>query len=146
MIMKNITNKLAIIGLVISVFSCVDAVELATPNVASPVLIMLDGNEFDAATGVAVAGTFYELDKTGLLDNTVGIDSIPVSGLEIRVFINDTEEVGMLTTDGSGKILFQNPWSSLGLTSPSSGEQVRLEFAGTYNDVSFRQYHNVRVR
>lgn len=144
--MNKILNKLAILGLAASIYSCIDAVELATPNTASPVLVLLEGNEFEATTGVAVAGTFYELDKSGILDNTVGIDSIPVSGLEIRVFINHTEEVGTLTTDGSGKVMFQNPWSSLGLNAPASGDQVRLEFAGNHNNVAFRQYHNVRVR
>ncbi|MBD3628810.1 hypothetical protein [Cyclobacterium sp.] len=144
--MKNLLNKIAFLGLVVSAFSCVDAVELATPNVASPVLVVLEGNEFEASTGVAVAGSFYELDKSGILDRTVGIDSIPVSGLEITVFINQTEEISTLTTDAQGKIMFENPWTSLGVATPSSGTQIRLEFAGTYNDIAFRQYHNVRVK
>lgn len=144
--MKNVLNKIAILGLVVSAFSCVDAVELATPNVASPVLVVLEGNEFEASTGVAVAGSFYELDKSGILDRTVGIDSIPVSGLEITVFINQTEEISTLTTDAQGKIMFENPWTSLGVVTPSSGTQIRLEFAGTHNDIAFRQYHNVRVK
>lgn len=144
--MKKIINKLAILGVVIGVFSCVEAEDLATPNVAAPVLVVLEGNEFDAATGVAVAGSFYELDKSGILDRNIGIDSIPVSGLEITVFIDQTNEIGTLTTDSQGKILFENPWNSLGLSEPSSGSQIRLEFAGTYNDIAFRKFHNVRVR
>lgn len=144
--MKKIFNKIGLLGLVVAAFSCVEAVELATPNVASPVLVVLEGNEFEASTGVAVEGSFYELDKSGILDRTVGIDSIPVSGLEVTVFINQTEEVSTLTTDAQGKILFQNPWTSLGISAPSSGTQIRLEFAGTYNDIAFRQFHNVRVK
>lgn len=144
--MKKIINKLAILGVVIGVFSCVEAEDLATPNVAAPVLVVLEGNEFDAATGVAVAGSFYELDKSGILDRNIGIDSIPVSGLEITVFIDQTNEIGTLTTDSQGKILFENPWNSLGLSEPSSGSQIRLEFSGTYNDIAFRKFHNVRVR
>lgn len=144
--MKNLLNKIALLGLVVSAFSCVDAVELATPNVASPVLVVLEGNEFEASTGVAVAGSFYELDKSGILDRNVGIDSIPVSGLDVTVFINQTEEISTLTTDAQGKIMFENPWTSLGVAAPSSGTQIRLEFAGTYNDIAFRQFHNVRVK
>lgn len=126
--------------------SCVDAVELATPNVASPVLVMLQGNVFDASAPVSVQGRFYELDKAGILNQNVGIDSIPVSGLQIKVFINQTEEVGMVTTDNTGTIVFEQPWTSLGVASPASGRQIRLEFAGTHKNVAFRQYHNVRVR
>lgn len=144
--MKKLINNSIVIGVMIIAFSCVEAVDLATPNVASPVLVVLEGNEFDAATGVAVAGSFYELDKSGILDQNVGIDSIPVTGLEIRVFINQTDEVGTLTTDGQGKIMFQDAWSSLGIPNPSSGIQIRLEFAGTYNDIAFREFHNVRVK
>ena len=144
--MKNILNKIAVLGVLFVAFSCVEAEDLATPNVAAPVLVVLEGTEFDATTGVAVSGSFYELDKTGILDRNVGIDSIPVSGLEVKVFINQTDEISTLTTDTQGKILFQNPWSSLGIAQPTSGTQIRLEFAGTYNDVAFRRFHNVRVR
>lgn len=127
-------------------FSCVDAEDLATPNVASPVLVMLQGASFEATAPVSVVGRFYELDKSGILDHTVGIDSIPVAGLQIRVFINQTEEVGSVTTDGSGRIVFEQSWSNLGLSNPRQNNSVRLEFAGVHKDVPFRSYHNVTVR
>ena len=147
--MKEYTNKISfLIAFVALAYlsSCVEGVELATPNVASPVLVMLQGNVFDASAPVSIQGQFYELDKTGILDQNVGIDSIPVSGLQIKVFINQTEEIGSVTTDNSGKIIFQQPWTSLGVANPTSGRQIRLEFAGTHKNVAFRQYHNVRVR
>jgi hypothetical protein len=126
--------------------SCVVTDDLATPNVASPVLVLLDGTEFEANSEVAVLGRFYELDKSGILDQHVGIDSIPVSGLNIRVFINSTQEVGSFTTDGSGRALFQQSWSGLGVDAPTSGRQIRLEFAGEHNNTAFRMFHNVRVK
>jgi hypothetical protein len=126
--------------------SCVEGVELATPNVASPVLVMLQGNVFDATAPVSVQGRFYELDKTGILNQNVGIDSIPVPGLQIKVFINQTVEVGTATTDNAGRLVFQQPWTTLGVANPTSGRQIRLEFAGTHKNIAFRQYHNVRVR
>jgi hypothetical protein len=144
--MKTIINKISLWVMALSLLSCVDADELATPNAAAPVLIIIEGAEFDGTSAVAVVGTFLELDKTGILDHNVGIDSIPLSGLEIKVFINHTEEVGALVTDTAGKIMFQKPWSDLGLDSPGSGNQVRLEFAGIHNDVAFRKYHSVRVK
>nr|MBI1229449.1 hypothetical protein [Cytophagales bacterium] len=147
--MKKYINKASLLIAFFSVVyltSCVEGVELATPNVAAPVLVLLQGNTFDATAPVSVVGRFYELDKTGILDQNVGIDSIPVSGLQIRVFINQTEEVGSATTDSDGRIVFQQPWSGLGVPSPTSGRQIRLEFAGTHKNIAFRQYHNVRVR
>ena len=147
--MKKYINKVSFLAAFVAVAylsSCVEGVELATPNVASPVLVMLQGNIFDATAPVSVTGRFYELDKTGILDQNVGIDSIPVSGLEIRVFINQTEEVGMVTTDNTGRIVFQQPWSSLGVANPAPRMQIRLEFAGTHKNIAFRSYHTVRVR
>lgn len=147
--MKKYINKVSFLiafAALAYLTSCVEGVELATPNVASPVLVMLQGNVFDATVPVSVQGRFYELDKAGILNQNVGIDSIPVSGLQIRVFINQTEEVGTLTTDNTGTIVFEQPWTSLGVATPASGRQIRLEFAGTHKNVAFRQYHNVRVR
>ncbi len=126
--------------------SCVVTDDLATPNVASPVLVILNGTEFEASSEVAVVGRFFELDKSGILDQNVGIDSIPVAGLNIRVFINSTQEVGSFTTDASGSALFQQTWDGLGVESPSSGRQIRLEFAGEHNNTAFRMFHNVRVK
>lgn len=131
---------------VIVVSSCVNVDDLFTPNVAAPVLVLIEGTEFEAASGVTVTGTFLELDKSGILDQQIGIDSIPVADLEIKVFINQTEEVGSLVTDASGKALFERAWSSLGVDSPSAGSQVRLEFAGSHKNIAFRKYHNVRVK
>ncbi|WP_114750745.1 hypothetical protein [Pleomorphovibrio marinus] len=147
--MKNICIKfehLVLSLLVLVSTACVVTDDLATPNVASPVLVLLQGTEFEASSDVSVVGRFYELDKSGILDQNVGIDSIPVSGLNVRVFINSTQEVGSLTTDGSGSVLFQQTWNGLGVEAPSSGSQIRLEFAGVHNNTAFRMYHNVRVR
>src|SRR5690606_2418030 len=125
--------------------SCVEAEDLATPNVASPVLVLLEGTSFDAASPVTVWSRFLELDKTNILDHTKGIDSIPVSNLDISVFINNTNEVAKLVTDTRGSADLVLSWSDLGLSEASSGSSVRLEFAGTYKEVAFRKYHTIRV-
>ncbi len=139
---KKIGVLLACIPLL---FACEDAVELATPNVASPVLVVVDGSAFPSDSDVAVTAKFMELDKTGILDNAVGIDSIPVRDLEITVWINQTEEVSTLVTDGDGEAALSVSWAALGLEVPGSGDQVRLEFAGTHDNIAFRKYHTVRV-
>lgn len=125
--------------------SCVDTEDLATPNLASPVLVLLEGTSFDAASPVTVGSRFLELDKTNILDHTKGIDSIPVSNLDISVFINNTNEVAKLVTDTRGSADLVLSWSDLGLSEASSGSSVRLEFAGTYKEVAFRKYHTIRV-
>jgi hypothetical protein len=141
---KNLGIYLALLALVC--FSCVEEDGLVTPNVASPVLVLLQGSSFQASAPVTVTGRFYELDKSGILDHRVGIDSIPVAGLQVRVFINHNQEIGSATTDSNGSLVFQQPWSTLGLSSPRAGNSVRLEFAGVHKNIAFRTYHNVVVR
>lgn len=135
--------------LIASVFlltqSCVEADGLATPNAASPVLVLLQGSTFPSTARVDVISTVLELDKTNILDHTKGIDSIPVSNLVLRVFIDATNEVGTVTTGTDGKASFSVSWADLGLTTASSGSQVRLEFAGIHKNSPFRKYHTVRV-
>ena len=136
--------------LIASVFllmqSCVEADGLATPNVASPVLVLLQGSTFPSTARVEVTSTVLELDKANILDHTKGIDSIPVSNLVLRVFINAATEVGTVTTGPDGKASLSVSWADLGLTVASSGRQVRLEFAGMHKNISFRKYHTVRVQ
>ncbi len=125
--------------------SCVEAEDLVTPNVASPVLVLLEGNSFSAASPVTVGSRFLELDKTNILDHTKGIDSIPVPNLNIAVFINNTTEVARIVTDQEGSADLVISWADLGMPEAKSGGSVRLEFTGTYKDVAFRKYHTVRV-
>ena len=125
--------------------SCVEADDLVTPNVGSPVLVLLEGSSFPATSSVTVGSKFLELDKTNILDYTKGIDSIPVPNLSIAVFINNTNEVAKLVTDSDGSAPLVVSWADLGLPDAKSGSSVRLEFAGTYKNVAFRKYHTVRV-
>lgn len=125
--------------------SCVETDDLVTPNVASPVLILLDGSSFSSTSSVSVNSMTYELDKTNILDHTLGIDSIPVSNLNLEVYIETTTKVASLTTDTNGSADLEITWGELGIDEPTSGTQVRLEFAGSYKDIAFRKYHTVTV-
>ncbi|WP_339752597.1 hypothetical protein [Algoriphagus aquimarinus] len=141
----NIYLVLAAFATIAFTQSCVEAEDLATPNVASPVLVLLEGSSFSAASPVKVGSRFLELDKTNILDYTKGIDSIPVPNLSIAVLINNTNEVAQLVTDTGGGAELIISWADLGLTEAKSGSSVRLEFSGTYKNVAFRKYHTVRV-
>ncbi|MCE7055863.1 hypothetical protein LZF95_14375 [Algoriphagus sp. AGSA1] len=146
--MKKSFNIYLIMAAIISISitqSCVEAEDLATPNVASPVLVLLNGSSFGAESPVTVGSKFLELDKTNILDHTQGIDSIPVPNLDISVFVNNTQQIAQLTTSAEGTADLVVSWQDLGLSEPKSGGQVRLEFAGTYKNVAFRKYHTVRV-
>ncbi|GAA0879411.1 hypothetical protein GCM10009119_23790 [Algoriphagus jejuensis] len=147
--MKNfIKNPSLLIALLLllSFQACVESEDLVTPNVASPVLMVLQGTTFAATAPVTVNSTTLELDKTHILDHNIGIDSIPVANLALTVFVDNTRQVAALTTDAAGIAALEISWADLGLSEPKSGTQVRLEFAGTYKNIAFRKYHNVRVQ
>ncbi len=146
--MKKSNYKLSALYLVVSLLlaqACVDAEDLVTPKVASPVLVLLSGNVFSATAPVTVSSTFLKLDKTHILDHTRGIDSIPVSNLTISVMVDNTSEISSLKTNNLGKAQFAASWAELGLQDASAGDQVRLEFVGEYKNIPFRKYHTVRV-
>ena len=98
--------------------SCEDESDLALDRVASPVLLVTD-----PISDSEVMATFYELDKSGILDHTVGIDSIPIPNLSIEVFAAGAS-VGTFSTDNSGAIVVQS----------TEG----LSYAGEHKGVKFR--------
>jgi hypothetical protein len=147
--MKNLIKNSALLTvstLMLCFQSCVESEDLVTPNVASPVLILLEGTTFAATSPVMVSSTTFELDKTNILDRTKGIDSIPVPNLALEVFIHNTQRLASLTTDATGTANLEISWADLGLSEPESGSQVQLEFAGTHKSIPFRKYHTVRVQ
>lgn len=114
--------------------SCVED-ELAFDVIESPVLATFDQMSTSSDANLMVEATFYELDKSGILDNTIGIDSIELAGMEITVFINEDTEITTLTTDGQGTAVFD--YSKEDLMGAS-----RLEWVGTHNGTPFRIYYN----
>jgi len=147
--MKNIIKTPALIvalSLMLFAQACVEAEDLVTPSVAAPVLILLQGTAFSPSSAVSVSSKTFELDKSNILDHTLGIDSIPVANLALDVYVANTRKVASLTTDAEGIADLVISWADLGVDVPKSGTQVRLEFAGTHKSVAFRKYHTVRVQ
>ncbi|MEM6841840.1 MAG: hypothetical protein AAF944_08630 [Bacteroidota bacterium] len=98
--------------------SCEEEPDMAFDRVASPVLLVT------APVGVNdIQATFYELDKSGILDQNIGIDSIPIPNLSIEVFSSDAS-IGTFTTDVNGVITVEDLGS--------------LAWVGEYNGVKFR--------
>lgn len=86
----------------------------------------------DAPAGsIAYSATFAELDKSGILDQNVGVVATPIAGLTIRILAQDQSELATLVTDGEGRVRFEAAVDDL------AGVR-RLEWTGTYADRPFR--------
>ena len=116
------TNYKLLMALLVAtlMIGCSEESDLAIKRVVSPVVI-----EVENVSDTEVRATFFELDKTGILDHTVGIDSIAVPNLAVEVFATNTS-IGSFTTDGVGSILIEYVG-----TKPN-------EYAGTYKGIAFR--------
>lgn len=119
-IRTNYILVLLVAMIIISLTSCEDESDMAVNKVASPVLLMVEDTSVDEVTAFV-----YELDKSGILDHTVGIDSIPVANLSIEVFASTTS-VGVFTTDSNGSF-------SVTYTGAKPNE-----FAGIHKGIAFR--------
>lgn len=126
-------------------------------RVAAPVLVVIDNASGDAggltaepvvnqkvSGPVTMAVRIYELDKSGLLDNKVGIDSIPVTSLTIKLTKRDGTALGDLKTDGTGKASLTKSWSELGVAAPRSGSSVQLTWSGEYKGQAFSRLSRVQ--
>lgn len=109
--------------------------ELAFDVIESPVLAVFEDVDTGTPGVVAVSATFYELDKSGILDKNIGIDSIPLTSLNLSVFVNESTLIEDVSTDGLGKVYFEKSVTELGGAS-------RLEWVGEYKQVPFRIYKN----
>ncbi|MEM9676408.1 MAG: hypothetical protein AAF992_27700, partial [Bacteroidota bacterium] len=126
--MKKIYSLILSAFLSLTLFSsCEEESDMAFDRVTSPVLLETSVLSSDGTID-EIQATFYELDKTGILDQNVGIDSIPVSNLAIEVFSGSTL-VGNFTTDGSGTFVVQQDQAQF---------PGKLEYVGTYNEIAFR--------
>jgi hypothetical protein len=168
--MKTIFNKvqakvlmLAVIVGLFMMMSCEEEDPFVDRHVA-PVLIVFDGisgylanggltttptrtysvAEPDYTVPAEWSASFYELDKTGILDNTVGIDSIPVAGLAIRFTKRDGTLISELTTDADGKVFAPLNWTELvpGYAGMATGASstMNVSWAGEHKGVSFTRY------
>lgn len=146
--MKTIHTYRVFAGLLFSVLllaGCAKEDELVVDRVVSPVLITISGNAFTKTEPVTVRVGVYELDKAGILNHAVGIDSIPVANLAIKLTANG-QLMADLTTDGQGKIDLVKTWEDFGLVSPATGNVVNLQWSGTHKEQAFTKQSRVQVK
>ena len=127
-------------------------------RVVAPVLVVIDNATGDGGgqTGepvvsqkvagpVMLAVKIYELNKDGILNKAVGIDSIPVTALAIKLTMRDGTALGNLTTDGTGKASISKTWAELGITAPKAGSSVLLTWTGSYKGQAFSRLSRVQA-
>lgn len=127
-------------------------------RVVAPVLVVIDnaagdggGQTGEPVVSQKVAGPvtlgvrIYELDKSGILDNKVGIDSIPVSSLAIRLTTRAGVALGELTTDGAGRATISKTWAEMGVAAPAAGSSVSLTWTGEYKGQAFSRLSRVQA-
>jgi hypothetical protein len=121
--MKNTFKTLLCLSLVILLLSaCKEETDLILERVEAPVLL-----EYTAVSTDEARATFFDLDKSGILDQNVGIVYNPISGLEVEV-IQDGNSLGVFTTGSDGSFV-------LPTTDGTPGE-----FAGSYDGIAFRLF------
>lgn len=118
-----------------SLFTSCTSDDLAFDVIESPVLATFE-ETIDSQEGMLnMTATFYELDKSGILDQNIGIDSTRIAGLALDIFINENTLVGQSTTDSNGQAIFEKSIGDLEGVS-------RIEWVGSYNSTPFRIYRN----
>lgn len=122
----------------------------ATPAITKEV------NASNYTEPVVLSLTLYELDKSGILDHTVGIDSIPVSGVAITFSKKDGSSATDAITGADGKAAVTTTWSALGITDEqmttiinSTSLQTRtfdVVWKGSYKGQNFTRFAQVVLR
>ncbi len=127
-------------------------------RVVAPVLVVIDNAMGDGGgqTGepvvsqkvagpVTLAVKIYELDKSGILNKAVGIDSIPVTSLAIKLTTRAGIALGDLTTDKTGRASIAKTWAELGVAAPKAGSSVSLTWTGAYKGQAFSRLSRVQA-
>lgn len=118
-----------------ALFTACSKDDLAFDIIESPVLAEFEAMSDTEPGKIKIKATFYDLDKSGILDHTIGIDSIPVAGLDIKVYVFESSLVSELTTGADGTVILEEELGDL----LGAG---RLEWVGVYEDTPFRIYQN----
>jgi hypothetical protein len=125
---------------------CEKEPEMVVDRVVSPVLVTFAGGaSFTAAEPVKVTATIYELNKSGILNHAVGIDTIPLANMAITVKLGNNS-LAQLTTNQAGEVALEKTWAELGLASPRAGNTVTLDWAGSHKGQAFIKQGKVQVK
>jgi len=166
---KTLLALCAVLGL--GLVGCQRVEDPFVDRVVSPVLIVVEGVTGYLAGGgltsepavtfrvdstnfnspVSLSISIYTLDKSGILDKNVGIDSIPVANLAIRFLKRDGTKLADLTTNASGKVTTSRTWAELGLAGVEAIAKAKgartvnipVMWSGQYDNQPFIRYSQV---
>lgn len=169
--MKKNAQTLLASCLLLLAASCQRVEDPFVDRVAAPVLVVVEGAQGYLAGGglnsapavsftvdstnfsrpVSLSISVYTLDKSGILSNSVGIDSIPVANLSVSFLKRDGTKLADLTTNASGRITTSRTWAELGVAGVEAIAKAReartvnipLMWSGEYNGQPFTRYSQV---
>lgn len=129
--------------------SCEDEPDMAFDRVASPVLLEVETlGKYTPLDQVTLTVNISDLDKSGILDHTVGIDTIPATLPSVQVLkdVNGSQETfysPLNLTDGAGVIVAN--WSDIlpADVNPEDGLTIKFEYFETYEDIAFRNIYQL---
>ena len=154
--MKSSYKILLLLTVALLQFGC-EAEDPFVDREVAPLLVLLAGDDGVPSSGltteptvsssVSQAATFtvelYELDKSGILDNNIGIDSVAASGVTLEIKTRAGGNITSATTSASGVATFTIAWADLGISSPNSSSSVALNCSGSYKSQSFTKLFRV---
>jgi len=127
-------------------------------RVVAPVLVDIVGASFGspisaeptvrypATGGVVLTARLLELDKTNILDNAKGIDSIPVPNIPIKITLRTGSSLGEVTSNAQGIVSLEKSWAELGVPAPAVGTTIKISWSGSYKGVAFTCLSQVQAR
>lgn len=95
---------------------------------------------------VKLTARLLELDKSNMLDNTIGIDSIPVSGVKVSISLRAGTVLGEATSTTDGIVTIDKTWAELGVAAPAAGSLVKISWTGSYNGTTFTRFSQVQAK
>ena len=187
--MKNIKSlfpsAIVLLALTFGFVSCKEE-DPFLERVVAPVLVDIVGAPFGAPIAstpsvaydssmkeLVLTSRLLELDKTNILDNTKGIDSIPVPNVAIKVAYDLTKSVkegnlkfngqtftftaetyksagmlGEVTSDANGVITVKTTYAALGLTGnriQRKDDIIKLTWTGSHKGIAFTRTSQMSI-
>lgn len=127
-------------------------------RVVAPVLVDIVGASFGSplsaeptvsyptSGNVTLTARLLELDKTNILDNSKGIDSIPVPNIPIKITLRTGATLGEVTSDAQGVVSLSKSWQELGVPAPARGTTIKISWSGSYKGVAFTRLSQVQAK
>jgi hypothetical protein len=147
--MKKLATYL--IGLAVVGVTACQVPDPFVDRVVAPVLLVFDNALGDGGgftteptvtskanvSSATLSVRILELDKTNILDNKKGIDSVAVSGAALSLTTRAGVKIADVTTDAKGRATFTAAWTAFGVATPRVGAVTSLTLSGTHKGQAF---------